>query len=59
LHRNSRPKDVIEGKREGKIEWTGRRTRRRRKELLNDLKVKTRFWSWKKDALHCTLWSSR
>jgi hypothetical protein len=42
LRRNCLLKQVIEGKLEGKIEMTGRRGRRR-KQLLDDLKEKSRF----------------
>jgi len=34
---------------------TGRR-RRRRKQLLNDLKEKRGYWKWKEEALDYTLW---
>jgi hypothetical protein len=37
---------VIEGKLEGRIEMTGRRGRRR-KQLLDDLKEKNRYWKLK------------
>jgi hypothetical protein len=37
---------VIEGKLEGRIEMTGRRWRRR-KQLLDDLKEKRRYWKLK------------
>jgi hypothetical protein len=45
---------VIEGKLEGRIEMTGRRGRRR-KQLLDDLKEKKRYWKLKQEALdpHC------
>jgi hypothetical protein len=49
---------VIEGKLEGRTEMTGRRGRRR-KQLLNDLKEKRRYWKLKKEALDRTLWRSR
>jgi hypothetical protein len=48
---------VIEGKSEGRIEMTGRRGRRR-KQLLDDLKEKTRYWKMK-EALDRTLWRTR
>jgi hypothetical protein len=43
LRRNSLLKHVIEGKLEGRIEMTGRRGRRR-KQLLDGLKEKRRYW---------------
>jgi hypothetical protein len=46
---------VIEGKLEGRIEMTGRRERRR-KQLLDDLKEKKRYWKLKEEALDRTLW---
>jgi hypothetical protein len=49
---------VIEGKLEGRIEMTGRRGRRR-KQLLDDLKGKRRYWKLKEEALDRTLWRSR
>jgi hypothetical protein len=45
---------VIEGKLEGRIEMTGRRGRRR-KQLLDDLKEKIRYWKLKEEALDHTL----
>jgi hypothetical protein len=41
---------VIEGKLEGRIEMMGRRGRRR-KQLLDDLKEKRRYWKLKEEAL--------
>jgi hypothetical protein len=49
---------VIEGKLEGRIEMTGRRGRRR-KQLLDDLKDKRRYWELKEEALDRTLWRTR
>jgi hypothetical protein len=46
---------VIEGKLEGRMEMTGRR-RRRRKQLLDGLKAKIRYWKLKEEALDLTLW---
>jgi hypothetical protein len=46
---------VIEGKLEGRIEMTGRQGRRR-KQLLDDLKEKIRYWKLKEEALDYTLW---
>jgi hypothetical protein len=43
---------------EGKIEGMGRR-RRRRKQLLNDLKETRRYWKSKEEALDRTLWRTR
>jgi hypothetical protein len=51
-------KHVIEGKLEGRIEMTGRR-RRRRKQLLDDLKEKERYCKLKEEALDRTLWRTR
>jgi hypothetical protein len=50
--------DVIEGKLEGMIEMTGRRGRRR-KQLLDDLKEKRRYWKLEEEALDRTLWRTR
>jgi hypothetical protein len=47
LRRNCLLKHVIEGKLQGRIEMTGRRGRRR-KQLLDDLKEKRRYWELKK-----------
>jgi hypothetical protein len=49
---------VIEGKLEGRIEMTGRRDRRR-KQLLDELKDKRRYWKLKEEALDRTLWRTR
>jgi hypothetical protein len=49
---------MIEGKLEGRIEMTGRGGRRR-KQLLDDLKQKRRYWKLKEEALDCTLWKTR
>jgi hypothetical protein len=49
---------VIEGKLEGRIKMTGRRGRRR-KQLLDDLKEKRRYWKLKEDALDRTVWRTR
>jgi hypothetical protein len=46
---------VIEGKLEGRIEMTGRRGRRR-KQLLDDIKEKRRYWKLKEEALDRTQW---
>jgi hypothetical protein len=58
LRRNCFLKHVIEVKLEGRIEMTGRRGRRR-KQLLDDLKEKRRYWKLKEEALHRTLWRTR
>jgi hypothetical protein len=55
LRRNCLLKHVIEGKLEGRIEMTGR-LGRRRKQLLDDLKEKRRYWKLKEEALDRTLW---
>jgi hypothetical protein len=49
---------VIEGKLEEKIEMEGRRGRRR-KQLLDDLNEKRRYWKLKEEALDHTLWRTR
>jgi hypothetical protein len=49
---------VIEGKLEGRIEVMGGRGRRR-KQLLDDLKEKRRYWKLKEEALDRTLWRTR
>jgi hypothetical protein len=51
-------KHVIEEKLEERIEMTGRRGRRR-KQLLDELKEKRRYWKLKGEALDCTLWRTR
>jgi hypothetical protein len=58
LRRNCLLKHVIEGKIEGRIEITGRRGRRR-KQLLDDLKEKRRYWKFKEEVLSRTLWRIR
>jgi hypothetical protein len=55
LRRNWLLKHVTEGKLEGR---TGRRGRRR-KQLLDDLKEKRRYWKLKEEALDRTLWRTR
>jgi hypothetical protein len=55
LRRNCLLKHVIEGKLEGRIEMTGRR-RRKRKQLLDDLKEKRSYCKLKEEALDRTLW---
>jgi hypothetical protein len=58
LHRNCLLKYVIEGKLEGRTEMTGIRGRRR-KQLLDYLKEKRRYWKLKEEALDRTLWKTR
>jgi len=48
LHRNCLLNHVIEGK----IEGMGRRRKRRRKQLLDDLKEKRRCWNLKEEVLN-------
>jgi hypothetical protein len=48
-------KHLIEGTLEGRIEMTGRRGRRR-KQLLDNLKEKRRYWKLKEEAIDRTLW---
>jgi hypothetical protein len=58
VRRNCLLKHVIEGKLEGRIEMTGRRGRRR-KQLLDDLKEKRRYWKLEEETLDRTLWRTR
>jgi hypothetical protein len=58
LRRNCLLKHGIEGKFERRIEMTGRRWRRR-KQLLDDLKEKRRYWKLKEEALDRTLSRTR
>jgi hypothetical protein len=58
LHRNCLLKHVTEGKLQGRIEMTGRRGRRR-KQLLDGLKEKRRYWKLKEEALDRTQWRTR
>jgi hypothetical protein len=58
LRRNGLLKHVIEGKLEGRIEMTGRRGRRR-KQLLDDLMEKRRYWKLKEEALDRSIWRTR
>jgi hypothetical protein len=58
LRRNCLLKHVIEGNLEERIEVMGRRGRRR-KQLLDDLKEKKRYWKLKEEALDRTLWRTR
>jgi hypothetical protein len=58
LRRNCFLKHVIEGKLEARIEMKGRRGRRR-KQVVDDLKEKRRYWKLKEEALDRTLWRTR
>jgi hypothetical protein len=58
LRRNCLLKYVIEGKLEGRIEMTEKRGRRR-KQLLEDLKGKRRYWKLKEKALDRALLRTR
>jgi hypothetical protein len=58
LRRNCLLKRVIEGKIEGRIEMAGRRGRRR-KQLVDNLREKRRYWKLKGEALDRTLWRTR
>jgi hypothetical protein len=58
LRRNPLLKYIIEGKKEGRIEVTGRRGRRRQK-LIIDLKEKIGYWKLKEETLEHALWRSR
>jgi hypothetical protein len=58
LRRNFLLKHVIEEKLEGRIEMTGRRGRRR-KQLLDDLKEKRKYWKLKEETLDRILWRTR
>jgi hypothetical protein len=58
LRRNCLLKQVIEEKLEGRIEIMGRRGRRR-KQLLDYLKEKRRYWKLKEDAPDRALWKTR
>jgi hypothetical protein len=55
LRRNCLLKHYIEEKIDGRIEMTGRRGRRR-KQLLDDLKEKRRYWKLKEEAVDRILW---
>jgi hypothetical protein len=58
LRKNCLLKHMIEGKLEGRLQMTGGRGRRR-KQLLDDLKEKRRYWKLKEVALDRTLWRTR
>jgi hypothetical protein len=55
LRRNCLLKHVIKGKLQGRIDVTGK-WGRRRKQLLDDLKEKRRYWKLKEEALARTVW---
>jgi hypothetical protein len=48
----------LKGKKEARVEVTGRRGRRRKK-LLNDFKEKRGYCKLRAEALDCTLWRTR
>jgi hypothetical protein len=58
LRRNCFLKHMIEGKLEGRREMTGRGGRRR-KQVLDYIKEKRRYWKLKEEALDRTLWRTR
>jgi hypothetical protein len=58
LRRNCLLQQVIEGKKKGGIEVTGRRGKRRRK-LLDDLKERRGYSHLKEEALDRTVWRTR
>jgi hypothetical protein len=58
LRRNCLLKHVIEETIEGRIEVTGR-GRKRRKQLLDDLKETRGYWKLKEEALDRTVWRPR
>jgi hypothetical protein len=58
LCRNCLLQRVIEGKKQGGIEVTGRQGRKRRK-LLDDLKERRGYSHLKEEALDRTVWSAR
>ena len=53
--RDCLPKQVIERKKEARIEVTGRQGGRCTK-LLDDIKEKIRYWKLKEEPLNCTLY---
>jgi two-component sensor histidine kinase len=55
LRRNCVLKHAAEGKREGRIEVTGRKGRRR-KQLMDGLKETGGYWKFKEEALDRTVW---
>ena len=59
MRRNCLLKHVFEGKMEGGIDVTGRQGRRRRKQLVDDLKETKAYCELKEDALDRTMWKTR
>jgi hypothetical protein len=57
LCRNCLLKHVTEGKLDRRIQMT-RRQGRRCKQVLDDLKEKSRYWKLIKEALECTMWEN-
>ena len=57
LRRNCLLKHVLAGKVEGRLEVMGRRGRRR-KQLLDDLKKRKRYWKLKEGAADRTVWKT-
>jgi hypothetical protein len=55
LHRNWPVKHVIEGKRELSTVVI---ERRRRKQLLHDLKERGRYWKWEEEEVDYILWTA-
>jgi hypothetical protein len=58
LRRNCPLRQVIEGKREGKIDVMERRERKR-KQRLDHLKGRRGYWKLKEGALDCFFWRTR
>jgi hypothetical protein len=59
LRRNCLLRQVIEGEIKGGIEVTGRRGRRRRRKLLDELKERRVYSKLKEEALDRTVWRAR
>jgi hypothetical protein len=59
VRRNCLLRHVVEGKTEERIEATGRGGRRRRKQLLDNLKEETGYWKLEEEALEGLLWRIR
>ena len=58
MGRNCLLKHIVEEEIGGRIEVTGRQ-RRRRKQLLYDLKERRRYWKLKEEAPARTVWRTR
>ena len=58
MRRNCLLKHAVEGKIEGRLTVKGRR-RGRRKQLLDELKVRKGYWKLKEEALDRTPWRTR